>query len=66
MECLDEIDSFIKNDMTSNHPIHKAIGFQILKVILKELSTKILHLKNFRLRQETTLNDKLRGLKIDR
>ena len=31
MECLDEIDSFLKNDMTSNHPIHKAIGFQIFK-----------------------------------
>ena len=30
-ECIDEIKCFIKNDMVTNHPIHKAIGFQTFK-----------------------------------
>ncbi len=30
-ECIDEVSSFIKNDMIEHHPLNKAIGFKIIK-----------------------------------
>ena len=47
MECLDEIDSFLKYDMISNHPIHKAIGFQIMKSNLEGIIDKDSALEKF-------------------
>ena len=47
MECLDEIDSFLKNDMISNHPIHKAIGFQIFKSNIEGIINQDIALEKF-------------------
>ena len=52
--------------MISNHPIHKAIGFQIFKSNIEGVINQDFALEKFQTRQETTLNDKLHGLKIDR
>ena len=49
MECIDEIDSFLKNDMVSNHPIHKAIGFQIFKKNIEGIISKDFALEKFRI-----------------
>ena len=48
-ECIDEIDSFLKNDMVSNHPIHKAIGFQIIKKNIEGIISKDFALEKFRI-----------------
>ena len=49
MECIDEIDSFLKNEMVSNHPIHKAIGFQIFKKNIEGIISKDFALEKFRI-----------------
>ncbi len=47
VECIDEIESFLKNDMISNHPIHKAIGFQIFKSNIEGFINKDFALEKF-------------------
>ena len=47
MECIDEVDSFLKNDIVSNHPIQKAIGFQIFKSNIEGIFSKDLALEKF-------------------
>lgn len=46
-ECIDEIDSFLKNDIVSNHPIQKAIGFQIFKSNIEGIFSKDFALEKF-------------------
>ena len=45
--CITEIDSFLKNDMVSSHPIHKAIGFQIFKSNIEGIIKKDFALEKF-------------------
>ena len=47
VECIDEIESFLKNDMISNHPIHKAIGFKIFKSNIEGVINKDFALEKF-------------------
>lgn len=48
-ECIDEIKCFIKNDMVSNHPIHKAIGFQTFKSNIEGVIDNDLTLEKFQI-----------------
>ena len=48
-ECIDEIKCFIKNDMVTNHPIHKAIGFQTIKSNIEGIIDNDLTLEKFQI-----------------
>ena len=48
-ECIDEIKCFIKNDMVTNHPIHKAIGFQTFKSNIEGTINNDLTLEKFQI-----------------
>ena len=48
-ECIDEIKCFIKNDMVTNHPIHKAIGFQTFKSNIEGVIDNDLTLEKFQI-----------------
>lgn len=47
-ECINEIESFLKNDTVTNHPIHKAIGFQIFKNNIKGIVDNEFALEKFK------------------
>ena len=49
LECIDEIKYFIKNDMVTNHPIHKAIGFQTFKSNIEGVIDNDLTLEKFQI-----------------
>ena len=46
---IDEIKCFIKNDMVTNHPIHKAIGFQTFKSNIEGVIDNDLTLEKFQI-----------------